>query len=42
MTAGSRRSSATFAEFADVQVERGMAIVSAVGDNLRADPRACA
>jgi aspartate kinase len=24
--------------FASVQVERGMAIVSAVGDNLRADP----
>jgi aspartate kinase len=26
------------AGFASVQVERGMAIVSAVGDNLRADP----
>ena len=34
---GSRRSSAT-GGFASVQVERGMAIVSAVGDKLRADP----
>jgi aspartate kinase len=29
-------------EFADVSVERGMAIVCAVGDNLRQDPRIAA